>query len=160
LLTLNALVAARSVLVPVQAEFFALAGLAQLTKTVSLVSRVLNRDLRIEGLLLTMVDSRNTLCRDVESEVRAHFGDAVFRTRIPRSVRLSEAPSHALPAFQYAPEGKGTLAYAQAAFEIVERYVLPLDRLAEPFATWRRERADHDSEKQARESLDVEELLP
>lgn len=136
LLTLNALVAARTVLVPVQAEFFALSGLAQLTKTISLVSRVLNRELALEGLLVTMYDARNTLCRDVDNEVRAHFGDTVFRSRVVRSVRLGEAPSHAMPACLFAPESKGTRAYALAAFELVERYHLPGDALKEPFATW------------------------
>ncbi len=121
LLTLNALVAADSVLVPLQCEYLALEGLAKLTQTIELVRGGLNPRLALEGLLLTMYDLRNNLCTQVAREAREHFGDKVFRTTIPRNVRLSEAPSHGKPALLYDINSKGALAYLQLAEELLER---------------------------------------
>jgi chromosome partitioning protein len=120
-LTVNALAAADQVLVPVQAEYYALEGLSQLAKSVELVRARLNPRLRIGGVLLTMVDGRTRLSAEVAEEVRRHFGDRVFRTSIPRSVRLAEAPSHGQPAIAYDRRSAGAEAYWQAANELVER---------------------------------------
>ncbi len=120
-LTVNALAAADRVLVPVQAEFYALEGLAQLVRSVNLIRSRLNPRLAIGGLLLTMVDSRTKLAADVANEVRRHFGELVFRTAIPRSVRLAEAPSHGLPAIAYDRRSAGADAYWKVAMELVER---------------------------------------
>ena len=120
-LTVNALAAADQVLVPVQAEYYALEGLSQLAKSVELVRARLNPRLRIGGVLLTMVDGRTRLSADVAEEVRRHFGDRVFRTSIPRSVRLAEAPSHGQPAIAYDRRSAGAEAYWRAANELVER---------------------------------------
>ena len=120
-LTVNALAAADQVLVPVQAEYYALEGLSQLVKSVELVRARLNPRLRIGGVLLTMVDGRTKLSTQVEDEVRKHFGDRVFRTTIPRSVRLAEAPSHGLPVIAYDRRSAGADAYWRAANELVER---------------------------------------
>jgi chromosome partitioning protein len=120
-LTVNALAAADRVLVPVQAEYYALEGLTQLLESVELVRRRLNPQLGIGGLLLTMVDSRTKLAADVESEVRRHFGDLVFKHAVPRSVRLAEAPSHGLPAIAYDRRSAGADAYWKVAMELVER---------------------------------------
>ena len=121
LLTLNALVAADSVLVPLQCEYLALEGLAKLTQTVELVKASLNPRLEIEGLVLTMYDVRNNLALQVARETREHFGERVFRTVIPRNVRLSEAPSHGKPALLYDINSKGALSYLQLAEELLER---------------------------------------
>jgi chromosome partitioning protein len=120
-LTVNALAAADQVLVPMQAEYYALEGLSQLVKSVELVRARLNPRLRIGGVLLTMVDGRTRLSSDVADEVRKHFGDRVFNTTIPRSVRLAEAPSHGLPAIAYDRRSAGADAYWRAANELVER---------------------------------------
>jgi chromosome partitioning protein len=120
-LTVNALAAADQVLVPVQAEYYALEGLSQLVKSVELVRARLNPRLKIGGVLLTMVDARTKLSAEVEGEVRRHFGDRVFRTTIPRSVRLAEAPSHGLPVIVYDRRSAGADAYWRAANELVER---------------------------------------
>jgi chromosome partitioning protein len=120
-LTVNALGAADQVLVPVQAEYYALEGLAQLAKSVELVRARLNPRLRIGGVLMTMVDGRTKLSAEVVEEVRRHFGDRVFRTTIPRSVRLAEAPSHGLPVIAYDRRSAGADAYWRAANELVER---------------------------------------
>jgi chromosome partitioning protein len=121
LLTLNALVAADSVLVPLQCEYLALEGLAKLTQTVELVRGSLNPRIAIEGLVLTMYDVRNNLSVQVARETREHFGERVFRTVIPRNVRLSEAPSHGKPALLYDINSKGALSYLQLAEELLER---------------------------------------
>jgi len=121
LLTLNALVAADSVLVPLQCEYLALEGLAKLKQTIELVQSSLNPRIHIEGLLLTMYDARNNLAVQVARETREHFGELVFRTVIPRNVRLSEAPSHGKPALLYDINSKGALAYLQLAEELLER---------------------------------------
>ena len=120
-LTVNALAAADRVLVPVQAEYYALEGLTQLMQSIELVRRRLNPRLGIGGVLLTMVDGRTRLAQDVEAEVRRHFGPLVFRTSVPRSVRLAEAPSHGLPAIAYDRRSPGADAYWKVAMELVER---------------------------------------
>ena len=120
-LTVNALAAADAVLVPVQAEYYALEGLAQLTRSIELVRARLNPRLRIAGVLLTMVDGRTRLSSEVAAEVRAHFGDRVFATQVPRSVRLAEAPSHGLPVIAYDRRSSGAEAYWRAAMELVDR---------------------------------------
>lgn len=118
LVTLNALTSCDSLLIPLQCEYYALEGLTALLETVSLVRDSLNPDLAIEGLLLTMYDGRNTLCRQVAEDVKGHFRDKVFRTVIPRNVRLSESPSHGLPALLYDPASRGALAYGELAREV------------------------------------------
>ncbi|MBM4245382.1 MAG: ParA family protein [Deltaproteobacteria bacterium] len=118
LVTLNALTGCDSLLIPLQCEYYALEGLTALLETVSLVRDSLNPDLAIEGLLLTMYDGRNTLCRQVADDIKGHFRDTVFRTVIPRNVRLSESPSHGLPALLYDPASRGALAYGELAREV------------------------------------------
>lgn len=120
LLTLNALVAADSVLVPLQCEFYALEGLSQLMLTIREIRAAANPRLRIEGVLLTMHDRRNNLTGQVEADVRETLGGLVFRTVIPRNIRLSEAPSHALPITRYDPDSRGCQAYRDLAREILE----------------------------------------
>jgi chromosome partitioning protein len=119
LLTLNALTAADSILIPMQCEYYALEGLARLIDTVSLVQEHLNPNLTLEGIVLTMVDMRNNLSRQVEAEVRSHFGDKVYRTRIPRKVRLSEAPSHGKPIILYDIQSSGAIAYLRLGEEVL-----------------------------------------
>ncbi|HEY8438308.1 MAG TPA: AAA family ATPase [Candidatus Limnocylindrales bacterium] len=121
LLTVNALTAAGSVLVPTQCEYYALEGLTQLIATLNLVRDNLNPALAIKGVVLTMYDARTNLSADVASEVRTHFGPTVFNTVIPRSVRLSEAPSFGLPVALYRPDSRGAAAYATLAAELLER---------------------------------------
>ncbi|MFT3810316.1 MAG: ParA family protein [Micropepsaceae bacterium] len=121
LLTMNALAAADGLLVPLQCEFFALEGLSQLQRTVELVRGSLNPTLSIQGVVLTMSDKRNRLSEQVEADVRAHMGDTVYRTVIPRNVRLSEAPSHGLPAIVYDIKAPGSQAYIQLASEMIQR---------------------------------------
>lgn len=118
-LTLNSLTAASSVLMPLQCEFYALEGLTQLMETIQLVQDNLNNELSIEGLLLTMYDSRTRLSEQVEAEVRNHFPDKVYETTIPRNVRLSEAPSYGMPIFAYDPGSKGAMAYMSLAEEVI-----------------------------------------
>jgi len=119
LLTVNALRAADGVLIPLQAEYYALEGLTALLDTISRVREVLNPALAVDGLVLTMFDGRNSLARQVQDEVRAHFGAKVFRTVIPRNVRLSESPSHGLPVLLYDPTSRGAQAYRALAQEVV-----------------------------------------
>ena len=121
LLTLNGLVAADAVLVPLQCEYYALEGLTRLLDTVSLVRRQLNPRLRVEGIVLTMADLRSNLSRQVSDEVRRHFGEQVLRTTIPRNVRLSEAPSHGKPVLLYDIHSRGALAHLRLAEEILAR---------------------------------------
>ncbi|MBA2641866.1 MAG: ParA family protein [Actinobacteria bacterium] len=120
-LTVNALAAANRAIVPVQAEYYALEGLSQLLGTVNHVKARLNPDLAVAGILLTMADGRTRLSADVEAELRRHFGDLVFTTTVPRSVRLAEAPSHGLPAIAYDRRSAGAQAYWKVAMELVER---------------------------------------
>jgi chromosome partitioning protein len=121
LLTVNALVAAHGILVPLQCEYFALEGLSQLMKTVELVKKFLNPSLDIEGILLTMFDRRNNLSHQVEVDVREHFKDTVLSTKIPRNVKLGEAPSHGKPIILYDISSPGALAYMEAAQELLAR---------------------------------------
>jgi len=122
LLTVNALAAATSgVLIPVQSEYLALEGLGQLSRTIQLVKQRLNRDMDIAGLVLTMHDTRTALAQQVAGEVEKHFGDKVFQTRIPRSVRLSEAPSYGQPILTYSPNSPGAAAYRALAVELLRR---------------------------------------
>ena len=121
LLTLNGLCAADSVLIPMQCEYYALEGLSDLVQTLKKVRAHLNPRLEIEGLLRTMYDPRNTLALNVTAELEKHFGDKLFRTIIPRNVRLAEAPSHGLPALKLEPQSKGALAYLALAGEMLRR---------------------------------------
>jgi chromosome partitioning protein len=120
-LTVNALAAADRVLVPVQAEYYALEGLSQLVRSIELVRARLNPALAIGGVLLTMVDARTRLAADVVDEVRRHFGGLVFEAVVPRSVRLAEAPSHGVPGVLYDPRSAGADAYWKVAMELVDR---------------------------------------
>lgn len=126
LVTLNALAAADSVLIPVQAEFFALTGIGHLLNTLALVQRELNPSLRVDGALLTMVDNRAALNIQVVAEVRRMFRDRVYAAVVPRSVRLAEAPGHGKPISVYDPKGRGTEAYLQLAQEVMKRPAQPL----------------------------------
>jgi len=121
LLTVNAMVAAHSVLIPLQSEFFALEGLSQLMLTIREVRQTANPSLRIEGIVLTMVDARNNLSAQVEKDARDNLGDLVFQTRIPRNVRVSEAPSYALSVLSYDPNSKGAQAYRKLAREVIQK---------------------------------------
>jgi chromosome partitioning protein len=125
LLTVNAMVASHSVLIPLQSEFFALEGLSQLMMTIREVRETANPDLRIEGVVLTMYDSRNNLSQQVELDARDNLGDLVFTTIIPRNVRVSEAPSYALSVLQYDPTSKGAQAYRSLAVEVLNNNKLP-----------------------------------
>ena len=125
LLTINALVAARSLLVPLQCEFFALEGMSQLLQTVDRVRARFNPDLSILGIALTMYDRRNRLSEQVAADVRAVVGDLVFKTAVPRNVRLSEAPSHGLPALIYDQRCPGSEAYIALASEMIGRLPMP-----------------------------------
>jgi chromosome partitioning protein len=122
LLTINALAASHSVLIPLQCEYYALEGLTQLMKTIGLIQQRINPTLVIEGILLTMYDRRNKLSRDVENEARKHFGTQVFEVVIPRSVKVSEAPSHGKPVILYDISSKGALAYMELAKAVVAKY--------------------------------------
>jgi chromosome partitioning protein len=121
LLTVNAMVAAHAAIVPLQCEFFALEGLSQLLKTIERVRLSLNPNLEIQGVILTMFDKRNNLSDQVASDVRAHLGDKVYETIIPRNVRISEAPSHGLPALVYDLRCPGSQAYIKLAGELIQR---------------------------------------
>ena len=119
LLTVNALTAASSVLVPIQCEFYALEGLSQLMRTVGLVQKNLNPSLQLEGVVLTMFDARTNLSIQVVDEVKNHFRNKVYRTIIPRNIRLSEAPSHGKPIVQYDPKSRGAEVYLELAKEVM-----------------------------------------
>ncbi len=121
LITINALTAANSVIIPVQCEYFALEGLGKLLNTIKIIQTRLNPDLEIEGILLTMYDVRLRLSNQVVEEVRLHFKNMVFETIIPRNVRLSEAPSFGMPAISFDADGKGAVAYLNLAGEIVQK---------------------------------------
>jgi chromosome partitioning protein len=120
LLTVNAMIAAHSVLVPLQSEFFALEGLSQLMMSIREVRQTGNKELRIEGVVLTMYDRRNNLSQQVEMDARSNLGDLVFKTMIPRNVRVSEAPSFAMPVLSYDGQSKGAVAYRALAQEVIE----------------------------------------
>ena len=119
LLTVNALVAADAVVIPIQCEYLALEGLSQLMNTIQLVRKSLNPGLIVRGLIMTMYDGRAKLAQQVVAEVRSHFGDRVFNTLVPRSIRLGEAPSYGEPILSYAPSSSGGLAYEQLAEEVL-----------------------------------------
>lgn len=121
LITVNALTAADSVIIPVQAEYFALEGISKLLNTVRIIKSKLNPDLRIEGFLLTMYDARLRLANQIYEELKSHFGDMVFNTVIPRNIKLSEAPSHGLPAILYDPSSRGATSHTQLARELIAR---------------------------------------
>ena len=121
LLTVNALVAADSVIVPLQCEYYAMEGLSRLTQTISLIKRQLNTGLQLEGIVLTMFDKRNNLSHQVGDEVKQHFGAQVFKTIIPRNVRLSESPSHGMPVLMYDIGSTGAKAYLNLANELIQR---------------------------------------
>lgn len=121
LLTINAMVAAQSILVPLQCEFFALEGLSQLMLSIRQVRNSHNPELRIQGIVLTMYDGRNNLSRQVEEDVRENLGQLVFETKVPRNVRLSEAPSFAIPALIYDHKSAGSIAYQKLAAELLRR---------------------------------------
>ena len=119
LLTINSLVASNTTLIPLQSEFFALEGLSALMQTIKLIQQNFNNDLQIEGILLTMLDKRNSLSSLVEKDVRKHFGNQVYKTTIPRNVKISEAPSHGKPALVYDTQAAGSLAYIELAKEVI-----------------------------------------
>ena len=121
LLTINALVASNSIIIPLQSEFFALEGISSLVNSIELIRESFNPNLVIEGILLTMVDKRNSLSSLVEKDVRNHFGETVYKTTIPRNVRISEAPSHGKPAILYDVNSSGSVAYISLAREILEK---------------------------------------
>ena len=121
LLTINALVAADSVIIPMQCEYFALEGIADLMGSIRLCKKRLNPALNIQGIVLTMYDTRTNLTQQVTAELKNYFGDKVYETAIPRSVRLSEAPSHGKPGVSYDRIGKGSRAYMKLAYEFLAR---------------------------------------
>lgn len=121
IITVNSLTAADSVLIPVQAEYFALEGISQLLNTIRIIKRQLKPSLEIEGFLLTMYDARLRLANQIYEELKGHFGDMVFSTVIPRNIKLSESPSHGLPAILYDPDSRGAIAYTQLARELNNR---------------------------------------
>lgn len=121
LITVNALTAANSVIIPVQAEYFALEGISKLLNTIRIIKSKLNPGLQIEGFLLTMYDARLRLANQIYEELKGHFADMVFDTVIPRNIRLSEAPSHGLPALLYDPESRGATSHVMLAKEIISK---------------------------------------
>ncbi|GCD09432.1 ParA family protein [Clostridium tagluense] len=121
ILTINALTASTSVLTPIQCEFYALEGVGQLVNTIQLVKKSLNKNLEIQGIILSMYDNRTKLCNEVVSEVKKYFNDKVYKTTIPRNIRLAEAPSFGLPIMLYDDKCKGAEAYEQLANEFLER---------------------------------------
>ena len=121
LLTVNALVAAKSLLIPIQCEYYALEGVTKLIESMRMVKSRLNSDLEIFGVVMTMFDARTTLSKQVVEEVQNFFGAKMFKTLIPRNIKLSEAPSHGLPVTQYAPSSKGSVAYSKLAKEVIRR---------------------------------------
>ena len=121
MLTLNALTAADAVFIPIQCEYYALEGLSSLIETVELIREAVNPGLEIEGLLRTMFDARNNLANEVSEQLLQHFGDRVYRTIIPRNIRLAEAPSHGLPILSYDRTSRGAIAYLALAGELVRR---------------------------------------
>ena len=120
LLTINALVASKGVIIPMQCEYFSLEGLADLNKTIEQIASLLNKELKIQGILRTMYDPRNSLTNAVSAQLREYFGNKMYRSSIPRNVRLAEAPSHGLPAYFYDKNSKGSLAYLALAGEILK----------------------------------------
>lgn len=130
MLTVNALAAAHSIIIPMQCEYYALEGLSALLETINQIQEVLNPKLEIEGILRTMYDPRNSLTNDVSAQLHEHFGDKVYRTVIPRNIRLAEAPSHGLPALHYDKQSKGAMAYLALAGEMLRRNDLKVSEAA------------------------------
>ena len=122
LLTVNALAAADQLIIPIQCEFYALEGLSKIIDSMNMVKKRINPNLDVFGVVITMYDKRTTLSKDVANEVENVFGDKVFKTRIPRTVRISEAPSYGEPITEYEPNGKGAEAYRDLAKEAIKRY--------------------------------------
>lgn len=122
LITVNALTAADSVIIPVQAEYFALEGISKLLNTIRIIKKRLNPDLEIEGFLLTMYDSRLRLANQIYEELKTYFADMIFDTVIPRNIKLSEAPSHGLPVLMYDPESRGATSHVALAKEIIAKH--------------------------------------
>ncbi|MBD5369885.1 MAG: ParA family protein [Bacteroides sp.] len=122
IITVNALTAADSVIIPVQAEYFALEGISQLLNTIRIIKSRLKPTLEIEGFLLTMYDARLRLANQIYEELKGHFGDMVFKTVIPRNIKLSESPSHGMPVMLYDPDSRGAIAYIQLARELIQRH--------------------------------------
>ena len=120
LLTINALTAASSVMIPVQCEFYALEGISMLMNTIQLVQRNLNPALKLEGVVMTMFDSRTNLAQDVVEEVKKYFKTKMYKTIVPRNVRLSEAPSHGMPVIDYDSKSKGAQVYMELAQEVID----------------------------------------
>ncbi|MBQ7020900.1 MAG: ParA family protein, partial [Phascolarctobacterium sp.] len=120
LLTINALTAASSVMIPVQCEFYALEGITMLMNTIQLVQRNLNPALKLEGVVMTMFDSRTNLAQDVVEEVKKYFKTKMYKTIVPRNVRLSEAPSHGMPVIDYDSKSKGAQVYMELAQEVID----------------------------------------
>ena len=125
LITVNALTAADSVIIPVQAEYFALEGISKLLNTIRIIKSRLNPQLEIEGFLLTMYDARLRLANQIYEELKGHFGDMVFKTVIPRNIKLSESPSHGLPVILDDPDSRGAIAYGQLSRELLNRHRRP-----------------------------------
>lgn len=121
-ITVNALTAADSVIIPVQAEYFALEGISQLLNTIRIIKSRLKPTLEIEGFLLTMYDARLRLANQIYEELKGHFGDMVFKTVIPRNIKLSESPSHGLPVILYDPDSRGAIAYGQLGRELIMKH--------------------------------------
>lgn len=122
MLSINALVASTGVIIPVQCEFFSLEGISALVGTIEKIAKMANKKLKVEGIVQTMYDPRSMLTVDVENELKEYFGDKVFKTSIPRNVRLAEAPSHGLPALAYDKNSKGAIAYLGLAAELIRRH--------------------------------------
>lgn len=131
MLTVNALSACDGVIIPMQCEYYALEGLSALVNTIQSIQQVLNPDLQIEGLLRTMYDPRNSLTNDVSAQLKEHFCDVLYRTCIPRNVRLAEAPSYGMPVIHYDKQSKGALAYLALAGEIIRRQEKSVSALSE-----------------------------
>ena len=121
IITVNALTASDSVIIPVQAEYFALEGISQLLNTIRIIKSRLRPSLEIEGFLLTMYDARLRLANQIFEELKSHFGDMVFSTVIPRNIKLSESPSHGMPVVLYDPDSRGAIAYGQLSKELIAR---------------------------------------
>ena len=150
MLTVNALAAAHGVLIPIQCEYYALEGLSALLETVEQVRVSINPELEIEGLLRTMYDARNNLSNDVSAQLQEHFGDKVYRTIIPRNVRLAEAPSHGLPVLRYDKASRGATAYLALAGEYLRRHApLPVPAVAPVAAPEEPREAEHAGQAQS-----------
>jgi chromosome partitioning protein len=121
MLTLNALVASNSIIIPMQCEYYALEGLSSLMATLKSVRDNINADLYLEGILRTMVDTRSRLCKDVSDQLIEYFNDKVFRTTVPRNIRLAEAPSHGVPVLTYDKSSRGAVAYIALAGELIRK---------------------------------------